>query len=223
MGVKPFSIRDTAKQIADLIRSRVPTKNAHVVGLSLGAQILVELLSSVPELVDHAIISSANLRPLPGAKLGMYSEAVMAASYWSAIAPLKWCDPWIRLNMKSSAGVPEQYFDSFRSDFRNQTLDSWTHVMLENTAYRMPEGLERASSPVLIVSGQAEYAVMRQSAQDLAAVLPHAQAVTVTHLDRWSLAEEHNWALKAPQLFAETVHAWVSDCPLPEAIQPLVP
>ena len=104
LGIKPFSIRDSSKRIADLIRSRVPAQKAHLVGLSLGAQVLVELLSYAPEVIDHAIISSANLRPLPGTKLGMYSEAVMAAAYWSAIAPLKWCDPWIRLNMKSSVG-----------------------------------------------------------------------------------------------------------------------
>jgi pimeloyl-ACP methyl ester carboxylesterase len=223
MGVKPFSIRETAQRIAALIRSRVPTQKAHIVGLSLGAQVLVELVSSVPEIVDHAIISSANLRPLPGARLGMYSKAVMAASYWSAIAPLKWCDPWIRLNMKYSAGIPGEYFDAFRHDFRNQTCDSWTHVTLENTAYRMPFGLERASSPILVIAGQGEYPAMRRSAQDLAAVLPHARAVTVTHSDRWSLAEEHNWAIKAPQLFADTVRAWFTDCPLPSAITPLVP
>ena len=95
--------------------------------------------------------------------------------------------------------------------------------MMENTTYRMPFGLERAFSPVLVITGQSEYEIMRQSAQDLAAVLPNARAVSVAHSDRWSLAEEHNWALKVPQLFAETVRARMSDCPLPQDIIPLVP
>ena len=162
LAVKPFTIRGTAAMLANFIRERVPGGKAHVVGLSLGAQVGVALLSQAPEVVDHAVISSANLRPMPGASLGLYSEPVLAAAYWSSIAPLKWCDPWIRLNMKYAAAVPPQYWENFRRDFRAQTRDSWTHVMTENTSFRLPPGLERADLPVLVISGQKEYAQMRQ-------------------------------------------------------------
>src|SRR5690349_16174275 len=62
----PFSIEDAAARVADLIRARTPSGRAHVVGLSLGAQIIVALLSLAPEVVDHALCTGTNVRPLLG-------------------------------------------------------------------------------------------------------------------------------------------------------------
>jgi len=30
-----------------------------------------------------------------------------------------------------------------------------------------------------------------------------------------SVAEEHNWSLTSPELFTQTVRAWINDQPLP--------
>ena len=65
----PFTIQGSAEKIADLIRTRAHNGKAHVVGLSEGAQITLALLSLAPELIDHAIISSALVRPIPGGSL----------------------------------------------------------------------------------------------------------------------------------------------------------
>ncbi|HYO44013.1 MAG TPA: hypothetical protein VES19_12510 [Candidatus Limnocylindrales bacterium] len=36
------------------------------------------------------------------------------------------------------------------------------------------------------------------------------------------MAEEHNWNLVAPDLFTACVRAWITDQPLPGALEPLV-
>jgi hypothetical protein len=36
-----------------------------------------------------------------------------------------------------------------------------------------------------------------------------------------SLAEEHNWNLTAPELFTQTVRAWINDQPLPVELKML--
>jgi hypothetical protein len=36
------------------------------------------------------------------------------------------------------------------------------------------------------------------------------------------VAEEHNWNLVTPDLFTESVRAWITDQPLPDALEPLV-
>ena len=38
-----------------------------------------------------------------------------------------------------------------------------------------------------------------------------------------SLAEEHNWNLTAPDLFNQTLRAWITDQPLPPELRPLRP
>ena len=95
--------------------------------------------------------------------------------------------------------------------------------LVENQRFRLPQGLSRVKAPTLIVVGKREYAAMRQSARDLAAAIPGARAYEVVHTHRMSLAQEHNWNLTAPDLFNQTVRAWITDQPLPSALRPLGP
>jgi pimeloyl-ACP methyl ester carboxylesterase len=217
--VKPFSISGAATLIADLIRTQAHGGVAHVVGLSEGAQITVELLSSAPDVVSSAVISSASLRPIPGTS--WLTPAVLAATYYSSVAPLKNWDAWIRLNMKYAAGIPDQYFANFKRDFQSITRDAWVNLMRANVTYRLPAGLDRVASPVLVVVGSKEYPAMHQSARDLIANIPHAQGYAVDLGKRATLAEEHNWALSAPEIFTDMVRAWLEHSPLPPALVPL--
>lgn len=217
----PFSISGAAEAAANLIRLKSPDGEAHVVGLSLGAQVAVAILSQAPEVVKSAVISSALLYPLPGAGLGFYHPLSLALVYWTMLAPFKRWDAWIRLNARYSAGVPQRFFEHFRRDFQNMSRDAWVRLMSENLSFRLPPGLESFQKPVLVIAGQKEHAAMRRSAQALLEALPQAVGVRVKHDGSWSMAEEHNWALKAPDLFAEVVRAWVSGAPLPEQMVPL--
>ena len=103
--IKPFTISGSADTIAELIRTRAHGGKAHVVGLSQGAQITLALLGTTPEVVERAIISSALVRPLPGAD--WMSPGMIAWSVKWSVEPFKNSDWWIRINMKYSAGVPD--------------------------------------------------------------------------------------------------------------------
>jgi hypothetical protein len=61
---------------------------------------------------------------------------------------------------------------------------------------------------------------MRQSVCDIVAALSNAQGYLVHHSRRLSLAQEHNWSITTPELFTNTVRAWLRDQPLPEELQP---
>ena len=216
-AIKPFSIQDGAARVAELIRTRAHQGKAHMVGLSEGAQVTLALLALHPELVDHAILSSALVRPIPGASL--MSPGLIASSVKWFVEPFKNNDWWIRLNMKYSAGVPEKYFPQFKKDFQNMTGDSFTHVMTENQRFRLPDGLQRVDVPTLVVAGKREYSVMRQSVRDIAAAMPNAKGFLVAHPNKLSLAEEHNWSLAAPDLFTRMVRTWITGQLLPAELQ----
>jgi pimeloyl-ACP methyl ester carboxylesterase len=47
----PFTMRGAADAVGALIRARAPAGRAHVVGLSLGAQVGIELLATSPSVV----------------------------------------------------------------------------------------------------------------------------------------------------------------------------
>jgi pimeloyl-ACP methyl ester carboxylesterase len=205
-----------AEKVAEVIRDRAGGK-AIVAGLSEGAQVLVQLLADAPEMVEKAFISSALLRPIPGTGWAS-SPAMLRWSYRVSIPPFRNNDGWIRLNMKYAAGIPEQYYAQFKKDFQEMTESNFVDLMAANQTFRLPSGLEKAAAPALVVTGQKEYGAMKQSARDLAAVLPNARLAQVSLGKGASLGSEHNWALAAPELFARTLRAWIEGKDLPEQI-----
>lgn len=216
-AVKPFSHRDTAERVAELIRQRSPGQKAHVVGLSEGAQVTLMLLSLAPETVDHAVVSSALVHPMPGT--GWLTAGLMASSL-RLCAPLNRYDWWIRLNMQSN-GIPLEYFRQDRQLVTTLDADSFGHIVVEGLRFRLPAGLERVTVPTLVVGGKKEYPAMQQSIRDAARALPAAQGFLVAHPRRMTLAQEHNWSMTAPQLFTRTLRAWIEGGPLPEELKPV--
>ena len=218
--IRPFSMQLAATRTAELIRDQASGGRACVVGLSEGAQIIVQLLATAPERVEKAVISSALLRPIPG--LGWVSSpSLLAWMYRLSIPPFRGSDWWIRLNMKFAAGIPDEYYPSFKKDFQEMTESEFVNLILANQHFRLPTGLEKATAPALVLAGRREYAVMKHSARDLVSVLPCATGGLVSLGKKATRAQEHNWAMTAPELFAETVRAWIEETPLPAAIGPL--
>jgi pimeloyl-ACP methyl ester carboxylesterase len=216
-ATRPFSIADAARRTVELIRERAHGGRAHVIGLSEGAQVAVQLLGSAAVIVDHAIISSALVHPLPG--LGLLGPRTLALIFNLFAAPFQGSDTYVRLNMRYGNALPEQYFREAREDTRRMTADSFTHMILENQRFRMPPGLDQVQVPALIVAGQHELAIVRRSARDLAATLPAAQGYLVAFSKRG--AEEHAWNLHRPDLFNAVTRAWFAGQPLPPGLLPL--
>lgn len=213
-SVKPFSIEGAADLIADLIREQSPNGRAHVVGLSAGAQVAVALLSRAPQVVERAVISSALLRPLPLA--GSTGRWLYKASYYAGMAgPLKQWDGWIKLNMRYAAGIPDSYFDEFKADFQRTTADGLANLLFSSMRFRLPQGLDQVQVPALVTVGEKEYPQMRLSAQELVKALPNATGRMHALGPLSKLAQEHNWALTAPEQFAETVSTWLEGRSLP--------
>jgi pimeloyl-ACP methyl ester carboxylesterase len=215
--IKPFTIAGSVTYVAELIRTRAHGGKAHVVGLSEGAQIAVALLAAAPELLDHAIVSSALVRAMFG--MSWFGAGFWAAMYRS-IEPLNKYVWWARLNARSY-GIPDRFLPEMLETYKSLTADAFAHIIVENQRFRLPVGLERVTSPTLVVGGQKEYKIMHQSIKDVAAAIPGAQAYLVHHTKRMPLSEEHNWNMTAPELFTRTVRAWIEGQPLPEELKPL--
>lgn len=220
-GAGSFTMLSAAQQVADLIRARATAGHVHVVGLSEGAQTVVQLLAMAPDLVETAVVSSALVRPIAGTGWASNSS-LLALAYTMSIAWPRDSDWWIRLNMRSAAGVPDAYFDDFRGSFRALSKSGFVNLMLANQTFRLPAGLQRVQARVLAVCGHREYRSMRRSTADIAAAIPGASACEVVHTRKLSLAQEHNWNLTEPELFNETIRDFIEGRPLPRPVVPLV-
>lgn len=218
-GTRPsaeaFTIQSAAQSILQVIEERAPGTKVHVFGLSVGGQIVVEMLSRAPEMISSAVISGAQLLPVPGNRLGIYSERAMALVYWLGIHPWKHNDAWIRWNMRASTGIPDSFFTRFKRNFQNLTRDSWAHVMSENYRYRAPSGLEKADLPVLLIAGVHETKDVQPTNRLLTSLLPNSRSMLLSQKLGWSAAQEHNWPMNAPELCASVIRAWAEGRALP--------
>ena len=201
----PFTITDAAARVAELIHKRAHGGHAHLVGLSLGAQVGVAVLAVAGRLVDRALLSGASVRPLPGASL-------IGPTLW-LYAPFKNIPALIRLN-QHSLGVPDAYAAEFAQDTRRGSTAALTHILEANMSFGLPPGLTRLKNPTLVLVGEKEPGVMRRSARALAASLTGGSA----YLVRGAI---HNWPLANPVLFNRTLRAWLTDQPLPEELGPV--
>ena len=143
----------------------------------------------------------------------------MRWSYRLFMKPLDHWDWWIRLNMKYAAGTPAEYFPEFKRIFQTMSEDAWTHIMVAGMTFRMPTGLDQVKIRVLTAAGKSEYGAMRDSVRMLAHTLPDAQPYLINIPGHGGLAESHNWALSAPELFASSVRAWVTGKPQPPELE----
>ena len=200
--VKPLTLQNAAAQVAELIRTRAHGGRAHVIGLSLGAQTTIELLSQTPELIDRAIASGPLMRPLPG----IGTTNLMAKIYWP-FRNMTWLVKW---NMQG-LGVPAEYFEEFRKDTAEMTIDGFVRMTMANGNNHIPPSLQTVTVPTLLLVGEKELKIMKESVRDLLAAMPSAQGCVVS-------GAIHNWSLQLPDLFTQTVRAWITGRELPGAL-----
>ena len=89
------------------------------------------------------------------------------------------------------------------------TKNQFVDLMVANQTFRLPQGVENFTAPVLIVYGKHEYKAMRESARLLARNLPNTRLFAVMLHRNSTMAREHNWALTSPELFANTLRNWM--------------
>jgi len=216
----PFTMISAAEQVATLVRERANGGPVHAVGLSEGAQTVVQLLAMEPELFETAIISSALVRPMAGTGW-VSSPSMLGLAFTMSIEWPRNSDWWIRLNMRSAAGVPDEFFDDFRESFRGLSKSGFVNLMRANQTFRLPVGLEHVRARVLAVCGHREYDSMRRSTSDIADAIPDAVAREVMHTRKLSVAQEHNWNMTEPELFTATIRDFIEGRPLPAELVPI--
>ena len=214
MDIRPFTMQLAANLAADLVRQQAHGGKAVVVGLSEGAQTVVQMLASAPEVIERAVVSSAVLLPVPSLRW-LNSPRLQAWMFRISIPPFRNNEWWMRLNMKYSAAIPDEFFPQYKANFQLMNESQFVNLLQANEQFRLPANLDKVNVPTLVISGKREYGVMKESARMLAAALPDARAMLLDLGRGSSMRKEHNWAMNAPDLFAQTVRSFIQGGQLP--------
>jgi pimeloyl-ACP methyl ester carboxylesterase len=213
------SIEDIATRMAELIHERAHDRQAHVVGLSLGAQAVVYMLAQAPEMIDRAVVSSAILKPLPHTWL--YNPGFLRFLFNTTVAPFRNSRWWARINMKYSGGLPEEFFPQYYELFRSMTADQFIDVLRVGLWNRIPKGLEKVKNQTLVLCGQKESREMHESTRAVAAALLNGKAFEVAYPKGVPMRAQHSWSMVYPDLFTRTIRNWIERKTLPVELLPL--
>ncbi|MCC3356057.1 alpha/beta fold hydrolase [Bacillus sp. REN16] len=197
----PFSIENSAERVVNLIEEKSNGKKVILIGFSLGAQIIVQLLSMKPNLIDCAIINSALVRPMTYA--------------------MKWIQPTIKLSaplikkrwfsklQAKTLYVSDNDFEKYYEESSQITADALTRVLEENMSFTIPANFKEVTTNILVTVGEKEKSIMKQSAKDLVKANQHAKGVLIPNMG-------HGLSMARPNFFNHMVETWINEGAIPE-------
>lgn len=161
----PFiSIEDNANDIISYIDENFGGHVLLIGGLSLGGQVLVEILSQRDDICKYAIIESALVMP-------MRLTAALIKPVYDICYPLikkRW---FAKLQFKA-LHMKAELFDDYYEDTSNISKKEMIAFLKANSHYCLKETLANCKTKAFIVVGSKERAFMKKSAKKIADALP---------------------------------------------------
>jgi len=197
---------ESARLVAELIEAEASGGRAHVVGLSLGGSIGLELLASRSDLLDHVVIDGC--AALPAGVIGPMKVGV------SVISPFLRFAAVARLIGRAFGVKPGARLEEFVGQMSAVDSRSFRRAFADANATQITPSLLAAPCPTLFVAGERELRHVRASNRLLAERMPKAAV-------RMVRGANHGWGpAQQPDLHRRMVVAWIEDAELPVELAP---
>jgi len=152
----PFtSIADNAARLIAYIDEHHGGSIYALGGLSLGGQIVVEILTQRPDICRFALIESALVKPM---KL---THALIKPTFGMSYGLIK--QKWFAKMQAAYLGIPQTLFDDYYQDTCKISKEDMIAFLQSNSAYSIQPALRNTQAKVHIVFGSKEQASIRAS------------------------------------------------------------
>lgn len=192
----PFSIHDCALEIIQLIEEKRTEKDVILIGFSLGAQIVIEILSVAPNLASYAVINSANV-------MNTRFMDTMVAPLIKMTSGLVKNKTFAKMQAKQLY-ISEQYFETYYRESIEMDTDNLINILKESFSYEMPSSFSESNAKILVTVGEKEKPIMKKSAAKIAEQNSNCKEMIIRRIG-------HGFPLADPDSFNETVEAWIND------------
>ncbi|WP_203135626.1 alpha/beta fold hydrolase [Microbacterium sp. JZ31] len=185
---------ETIRAIAALLRTEAKGRPATVVGFSLGAQLAILLASEHPALVGGVVVVSAqaNAAPLTPATLALLRIAAPLAR-----------QRWFAKLQARELFIPPRLLEAYIDTSAAMTRESLLAAVAANMRFRIPSGWSAFTGRSVVMVGERERPLMRDSAAAIHAALPTS---TLTVVDGCG----HGIPLQRPEWFSRFVTDWLA-------------
>ena len=182
------SISKSAMQVISYINENFGEKVFAICGLSIGAQITVEILAKAKDIAQKGVIESALV--LPNKMMIALTKPMIDLSFF-----LVKKRGFAKLQAKQMY-LPDSMFEDYFRDSTGLSKESMINMLLDNARYAVPEGLGETTADVLVMCGKDEYAMMRNSAEVLHDKIKNSELVMIPDCG-------HGISLKFPEQYIE--------------------
>ncbi len=189
------SIEESAHKLIHYIDAELGGKVFVLVGLSLGAQIVVEMLSLRQDLAVFAVIESALVHSLPG--LTILTTATHLAY---GLIQKRWFSKLQARALYVPASLQGRYFE----DSLKMSRQSLINILLSNGTYQLKPTINNSPSKVLIIVGEKEVPLMKKSASSLHKALPASTLYIAPGMKHGELS------LANPREYVEIITAFIT-------------
>ena len=194
---RPFvSVEENATELIDYIDREHSGKVAFIGGLSLGGQILCEILSIRAEICDVALIESASVIPSPS-WVSALMKPTMDISY--PLISQKWFARWQFKYLR----IREDLFPEYFEDTAKIAKDNMTAFLKASIEYGLKPSIGEAKAKVKIVAGGKEQRGIIRSAEVIHKAIPGSELVTKEGLyhGEWSINHSNDYVKTVREMF----------------------
>lgn len=150
------SIEDSACKLVDYIDTYYHGRVFAIAGLSIGAQIITEVLSLRTDITEFAIIESALVYPIKGI------VAMTLPIYNICYGLIR--KRWFSKLQSKTLNVPQNMFETYYQDSLRISKESLINITLSNGNYSLKDSIAKTEAQVLIIVGSKELGIMKKSA-----------------------------------------------------------
>ena len=193
-----ISIQDSAGKIIEYIDTKCYGRVFAVGGLSIGPQIVIEVLSQRANIAEYAIIKSALVYPIKG------TTAMTVPTYKLFYGLVK--KRWFSKLQAKTLCVPADMFEQYYQDSLKISKQSLINITLSNGNYNLSNSIVNTKAKVLIIVGEKEIGIMRKSARRLNEVIKGSELYIAP-------AKKHGeLSLLNPKKYVEIVKSFFAKC-----------
>ncbi len=180
----PFSsIEENAARVIAFIDEHFGGNIMALGGLSLGGQIVVEMLAQRPDICKAALIESALIKPM---KL---THAFIKPTFGMSYGLIK--QKWFAKLQAAYLGIPKELFADYYRDTCKITKENMIAFLQSNSAYSLKPTLADTRANVQIVFGSKEQPSIRRSGKLLNRMIPDSTLEILSGYSHGELSLNH--------------------------------
>ena len=188
------SIEDNAARLISYIDTHFGGQVTVLGGLSLGGQVLLEMLSQRPDICRYALIESTLVKPF---KL---TAALIGPTFGMSYGLIK--QRWFAKIQADFLGIPKELFEDYYRDTCAITKADMIAFLKANCVYEIKTVLAETTAKVKIVAGSREQKNILDSAKLIHQTIPGSQLEILTDLRHGDLSINH------PAQYVQILKEW---------------